>query len=67
MLRVMHAQNGMQLGAGGGVLQQRFFALQILGRRKSGHGGFVKAAKNEFFLARVAHDIAHGVNVIKAL
>ena len=51
----------MQFGGCCRVLQQGFSSgMHDSGRTKGGEGGFVKATQDEFLLARVGVDVAHG-------
>ena len=55
------AQGMNRSRAGGGVLEEHVFARKQKGQRAvGGQRGFVKAAEDEFFLARVGVDVAHG-------
>ena len=62
-----NAQQAVQLAGGGGVLQRDFaLGAQLGGGREGRHRRFVKAAQNEFFLAGVGVDVAHGVDARRA-
>jgi len=57
-----HPQQLLQARAGGGVLQQLALAgAQLGGGGEGGQGGFVEGADDEFALAGVVVDVAHGV------